>query len=256
MLLKKKGFPEEDILVLVTVTKVNPNSVFVTLDHYEKRTGLIHISEISPGRIRNIRDYVVEGKKIVCKILRVDREKGHIDISLRRVTEIQKRNFLNDIKQEQKAEKLLQFFAEKNKISVVDLNKIVFNIGKDYNFVFDFFRDIVENVVKVEDTINIPIAKKLEEFVREKIQPEEVVVKGKLKVSFFDSDGVSEIKSLFKEVMDDQTEVRYLGAGVYSFEVKAKEFKDAEKLLKQKLDKVESFVEQKKGVFSFERIEA
>ncbi|MBT3303801.1 S1 RNA-binding domain-containing protein [Candidatus Woesearchaeota archaeon] len=256
MLLKKKGFPEEDILVLVNVTKVNPNSVFVTLDHYEGRTGLIHISEISPGRIRNIRDYVVEGKKIVCKILRVDKEKGHIDVSLRRVTEIQKRNFLNDLKQEQKAEKLLQFFAEQNKLPAADLTNMFSKIGVEYNFVFDFFRDVVDNVVKVEDTINLPIAKKLEEFIREKIQPEEAIVKGKLKVSFFNSDGVSEIKSLFKEVLDDQTVVRYLGAGAYSFEVKDKEFKDAEKLLKQKLNKVESFVEKRKGVFSFERIEA
>ncbi len=256
MLLKKIGFPEEDILVLVNVTKVNPNSVFATLDHYDNRTGLIHISEISPGRIRNIRDYVVEGKKIVCKILRVDKEKGHIDLSLRRVTEIQKRNFLNDLKQEQKAEKLLQFFAEQNKVSKENLTIIISKIGKEYNFIFDFFRDVVENVIKTSEIVDESIAKILEVFIREKIQPEEAVIKGKLKIFFFDADGVSEIKALFNEVIDDKTLVRYLGAGIYSIEVKDKEFKDAEKILKQKLLKVESFVEQKKGVFSFERIEA
>ena len=94
MLLKKRGYPPEDSLVLVTVTKVNPNSVFVTLDYYENRPGLIHISEISPGRIRNIRDFVIEGKKVVCKVLKIDQTKGHIDLSLRRVTEIQRRNLL------------------------------------------------------------------------------------------------------------------------------------------------------------------
>ena len=75
MLYKKQGFPEEDELVLCTVNNVQHNSVFVDLDEYNKR-GLIHISEIAPGRIRNIRDYVVEGKKIVCKILRIDQEKA------------------------------------------------------------------------------------------------------------------------------------------------------------------------------------
>ena len=55
---------------MVTVTKIEYHSVFVELDEYGK-TALIHISEISPGRIRNIRDFVkVEDKKIVCKVLK------------------------------------------------------------------------------------------------------------------------------------------------------------------------------------------
>ena len=66
MLLKKEGFPEEEELVLCTVLSVYHHSVFVKLDEYDKK-GLIHISEVSPGRIRNIRDYVVEGKKLYVK---------------------------------------------------------------------------------------------------------------------------------------------------------------------------------------------
>src|SRR3989338_5359313 len=81
MLLKKEGFPEEDELVMCTVTQVQFHSVFVILDEYDKG-GMIHISEVSPGRIRNIRDFVREGKKVVCKVLRVNKEKGHIDLSL------------------------------------------------------------------------------------------------------------------------------------------------------------------------------
>ncbi len=90
MLLKKQGYPEEGELVFCEVTKVQYNSVFVNIEDYNK-SGLIHISEISPGRIRNIRDYVKEGKMIVCKVLKTDEKKGHIDLSLRRVTEIQRR---------------------------------------------------------------------------------------------------------------------------------------------------------------------
>ena len=90
MLLKKQGLPEDDELVLCTVTKIHFHSVFVNLDEYNM-SAMIHISEIAPGRIRNIRDFVVEGKVIVCKVLRVDRERGHVDLSLRRVNDSQKR---------------------------------------------------------------------------------------------------------------------------------------------------------------------
>src|SRR3989338_3986262 len=122
MLLKRQGFPEEGEFVLATVTAVQHNSVFTTLDEYGK-TGLIHISEVAPGRIRNIRDFVIEGKKVVCLVLRIDVEKGHIDLSLRRVNENQKREKLSQIKQEQKAEKIIEFVAKKLDIGLTTFYK-------------------------------------------------------------------------------------------------------------------------------------
>ena len=111
MLHKREGFPEEDEIVMCTVTKIFPHSVFVNIDEFG-RTGVIHISEISPGRIRNIRDFVKQDKKIICKILRINKERGHIDLSLRRVNDAQRRNKSNEIKQEQLAEKILEFVAK------------------------------------------------------------------------------------------------------------------------------------------------
>ena len=61
MLFKKKGIPEDSELVLCTVTKIYPHCVFLSLDEYEHKSGMAHISEISPGRIRNIGDYVKLG---------------------------------------------------------------------------------------------------------------------------------------------------------------------------------------------------
>src|SRR3989304_247871 len=102
MFYQRQGLPEDGELVLCTVEKIYPSSIFVDIDEYKKQ-GLIHISEIAAGRIRNIRDYAVEGKKIVCKVIRIDKEKGHIDLSLRRVNESQQRNKISSIKQEQRA---------------------------------------------------------------------------------------------------------------------------------------------------------
>src|SRR3989338_10823554 len=111
MLYRREGYPGEDELVLCTVTKVLGHAVFVNLDEYDKG-GLVHISEIAPGRIRNIREYVELSKKIVCKVLRIDSERGHIDLSLRRVSEIEKKNKLEEIKQEQKAEKVIEMVSK------------------------------------------------------------------------------------------------------------------------------------------------
>ncbi|MBI2673100.1 S1 RNA-binding domain-containing protein, partial [Candidatus Woesearchaeota archaeon] len=107
MLYKKKGLPEEGELVLCTVKKILPHSVFVNIDDYENLEGMIHISEISPGRIRNIRNFVIEGKKLICKVLTTNKERQQVDLSLRRVSISLRKEKNQEYKQEQKAEKIL-----------------------------------------------------------------------------------------------------------------------------------------------------
>lgn len=256
MLIRKNKFPAVDELVLVTVTKVNPNSVFTVLDEYNKITALIHISEISPGRIRNIRDYVVEGKKIICKVLKIDEQKGHIDLSLRRVTEIQRRNKGDEIKQEQKAQQLFDFFVKENKIDKKTQDLFIKNLNREYDSAFDFYTDIVENQIKVSEVIDDKkFADKFEEFIKEKIKPAEVLIEGKISLTLFDDDGVEKIKKIFKKILDEETTINYLGSGAYSIKVKSKEFKDAEKLLKNKLQYIEDETDKLKGIFSFTKKE-
>ena len=151
MLFKKKGFPEESELVLCTVASVQFHSVSVELDEYGK-TGLIHISEVSPGRIRNIRDFVKEGKKIVCKVLKINQEKGYIDLSLRRVNESEKRRKIDEIKKEQNAEKIVEIASSKIGIKTEDMyGAILDKISKDYPSLHGFFEDAAKDEKLLEN---------------------------------------------------------------------------------------------------------
>ena len=171
MLLKKEGYPEEDELVMCTITKVQFHSVFAQLDEYNK-SGMLHISEVSPGRIRNIRDFVKEGKKVVCKILRVNTERGHIDLSLRRVTETQRRKKVDELKQEQKSEKILEFVAKDLNVPLKKLfEEITGKISKKYLSLHEFFQAIVADSKVIEEIdLDAKTAKKLEEEVKSRIK--------------------------------------------------------------------------------------
>ena len=81
----KPQWPEVGDLVIATIEAITDYGAYAKLDEYNKR-GLLHVSEISSSWIRNIRDFVREGQKAVLKVIRIDLEKGHIDLSLRRVT--------------------------------------------------------------------------------------------------------------------------------------------------------------------------
>ncbi|MBW2969517.1 S1 RNA-binding domain-containing protein [Candidatus Woesearchaeota archaeon] len=245
MLLKKTGFPEDEELVLCTVTGINPHSVFCTLDEYGGRTGMIHISEIAPGRIRNIREYVQEGKKIVCKVLQTNKEKGHIDLSLRRVNETQKRNKLNQIKQEQLSEKIVEQAAKQTGQSVLTLyNKLAEKLMPQYGTLFAAFEQVTHDELNLETAVDKKTATLLTESIKTRIKPPEVIIDGDLKLSSYAPNGLQEVKDALEIATKAGLEVRYLGAGTYHLEYKAEDFKEAEKKIKTTIEEIQEFGEK------------
>ena len=246
MLLKKTGFPQSEELVLCTVTGVNPHSVFCTLDEYGGRTGMIHISEVAPGRIRNIREFVQEGKKVVCKVLQINKEKGHIDLSLRRVNQTQKTNKLNQIKQEQLAEKIIEYAAKQTGDSVLTLyNKLAEKLMPEYGTIFAAFEQASQDKLNLETAVDKKVAKLLTDAIKQRIKPPEVKISGDLKLTSYASDGVQEIKDVLAIATKAGVEVRYLGAGTYHFEVIAEDYKDAEKMLASAIDPIMEHAKEK-----------
>ena len=259
MFLKNEGFPEEDELVMCTVTKVQFHSVFANLDDYGK-SGMIHISEVSPGRIRNIRDYVKEGKKVVCKVLRINTERGHIDLSLRRVTETQKRKKVDEIKQEQKAEKILEFVTKDLNLDVKKLfEEIITNISKKYDSLYEFFQEVVTDSNAIKDAgIDAKTAKNLEEAIKSRIKEVSVKIEGKLKLTSYAANGVDVVKEALKkatEIGEENISIKYLGAGSYNLIVNARDYKEAEKLLEDALEKALEYVRKNEGEGEFVRVE-
>ncbi len=237
MLLKKTGFPQSEELVLCTVTGVNPHSVFCTLDEYGGRTGMIHISEVAPGRIRNIREFVQEGKKVVTKVLQINMEKGHIDLSLRRVNQSQKTNKLNQIKQEQLSEKIVEYAAKQTGDSVLTLyNKLSEKLVPQFGTIFAAFEQAANDKLNLETVVDKKVAKMLTDIIKQRIKPPEVKIGGDFKLTSYAPDGVQEIKDTLEIATKAGVKVRYMGAGTYHMEVIAEDYKDAEKRLASAID--------------------
>tara|TARA_Y100000031_G_C8174177_1_gene363246 strand:+ start:312 stop:1097 length:786 start_codon:yes stop_codon:yes gene_type:complete len=257
MLYNRQGFPEEGELVMCTVTKVNPHSVFVELDEF-KKGGMVSISEVSPGRIRNIRDYVVEGKKIVCKVLKINKEKGYIDLSYRRVNENQKRTKVEQIKQEQKAEKIVEQVSKDLKKDLKVLYKqISENVFQKYSFLSECFYEVVDSDLDLAKLgVEKTIAKKLTELIKQRIKPVKVEIKGVINLSTYESDGVEVVKKVLAGALKGRegVEIKYNGAGKYSLAVIADDFPNAEK----EIDSVTSYIEKhiKNCIFEFVRGES
>lgn len=255
MLLRKEGFPEEDEIVMCTVTAIHYHSVFANLDEYDK-SGMIHISEISPGRIRNIRDYVKEGKKVVCKVLRIHQDKGHIDLSLRRVNESQRKAKLNEIKQEQLAEKMVEQVAKQKNIPLEKLyDELTSKIFEEYDSLFAAFDDVSAGKANLKTLgIKEDIAEELTEIISQRIKPSEIEIGGKLTIESYEPDGLDIIKEGIKKSAK-KVEVKYKGAGTYNVKVVSMEYKDAENNLKKFLDTLTKYMESHNSKAEFVREE-
>src|SRR3989304_5721689 len=115
---KPSDWPERNELVIGTVVRVNPYSAYISLEEYGNKEGMIHISEAARKWIKDIREVIKEGQKIVVLVLDVDKEKKNITLSFKRVNKRSAEEKLKGFKREQKAEKMLAQVAKEMGLSL------------------------------------------------------------------------------------------------------------------------------------------
>lgn len=238
MLYTKDGYPEINEIVLCKVTKIYGNTTFVHLPEYEKE-GVLTISEIAPGRIRNLREHVVEEKEIVCKVLRVDAKLNRIDVSLRRVPIQVMKEKLEVIKKEEYSDRIYGDVAKELNITKDELFEKTYEpIFEDYETVFEALYEIMLDNTKVEMFTNLSDAEKqiFVKAINDRIKPEEVIFREKFTLISTDSEGAELIKSTIKNSLEPlnykKFEIVYLAAGKFGITIKHEDMRSADKLFK------------------------
>ena len=257
---RKPEWPEVGDLVIATIETVTDYGAYAKLDEYNKR-GLLHVSEISSSWIRNIRDFVREGQKMVLKVLRVDTEKGHIDLSLRRVTKREKIEKILSWKKDRKAEALLREVAEKVGLSDEEVYEKAGVLVEEKYGLYEGFEKVVKEGTEVLTKIGVPesLAKAFAEVAGERIHVKMVKVKGTLEIRCMKPNGVKIIKDSFldakKAEKTKDADVRFyvVAAPRYSVEVLAENYKRAEEVLQKVAQSVVSNVVKAGGQGTFRR---
>jgi translation initiation factor 2 subunit 1 len=256
---RKPQWPEPGDLVIATIETVTDYGAYAKLDEYDKR-GLLHVSEISSSWIRNIRDFVREGQKLVLKVLRVDLEKGHIDLSLRRVTKRERIEKVLSWKKERKAEALLRGVAEKVGLTSDEIyQQAGAQIEEKYGLYEGFEKAAIEGPDALTE-IGIPkkLAEAFSQVAQERIHVKMVKVRGVLEVRCVKPNGVKVIKEVFhkaksEKIKDANITFYVIAAPKYSVEVQAENWKRAEDVLQKTADNVVTAITQAGGQGSFRR---
>ena len=236
---KKPEWPDVGDLVIATVVRIVSYGAYVRLDEYGKE-GLLHISEVASSWVRNIRNFVRERQKVVLKVLRVDAEKGHVDLSLRRVTKREKKEKILSWKKDRKADSLLQSASEKLNIPLEEIyEKAGVSIEKEFGELHEGLEKTAKEGVDVLLKLGVPkdIAVTLEEIAKEKIKIHLVKVKGILELQCTKPNGAVLIKeTLLKtqkigESRGTNVRIYVVAPPKYRIVVSAEDYKSAENAL-------------------------
>ncbi len=253
--------PEEGDLVLATVKKVTDHGAYVTLDEYNDITGFLHVSEVTTGWVRNIERFVRVNQKIVLKVIRVNKARREVDLSLKQVTEEENRIKLMEVKRENKARSFFAIIKEKHNYSDKDMERYIEEISKKYQLLYDIFEDAIKKGLKALEGIDIPDEMKNSIIeVSKSIKIPYVEVRGVMEITCSKPHGIEIIKKALLSLNDgiDNTEVdiAYIGTPRYRIMVRAENFKIAEKVLTKSIDKIKSVIIKNDGTFNFVREES
>lgn len=246
-----KEYPEEGELVVIEIKDVNPHSVYAEMEGYEHE-GMIHISEVSRSWVRDIKKHVKEGEKEVAQVLKVDKDKEQISISLKRVNDKQKREKMQEWKKEEKAEKLLKKVGEELGKDEEELyEKVAFPFQKKFDGTFNGFEKALVDKEKVEEVLGNDIFKAVEKVAKENISTKNAEMESVMNIEVPGSDGIETIRKALD--VGEKAEVSYLSAPKYKIKAWGLNRSKCKKKMKETVKDIREEIESNGGTFSIEK---
>lgn len=242
------SYPDVGDLAIATVKRVVDYGAYVRLDEYEGIEGLVHISEISTTWVKNIREHVREGQKLVLKVLRVDRERGQVDLSLRRVTGREKTDKMLEWKRGKKAESIIKGASERLKADPETTEKIRLLLYEKLENPYDAFQEAVEEGEEVFTKVGVTPewAAALTEVSKSKVKLEKASLTVTVELTCKGAEGIEAIRTALssakkvKKPKGATLRIYAIGAPRYRIEATTREYSEAEALLNSAVDEATS----------------
>jgi translation initiation factor 2 alpha subunit (eIF-2alpha) len=214
---------EEGDIVLGTVDRIMGTVVFVKLDDVPEE-GTIIESEITSGRVKNIRDYVVPKKRVVCKVLKLIG--NNIHLSMRRVSPKEAKEVLEKESQERSYKSILKSVLKEKAPEIIE------KIDKTEN-IYNLIEESKENTKKLESLVGKDNSKKIMDIILNQKQ-KKAIIKKEIYLKTITSNGIERIKELLRGL-----NTKYIAAGKYLIISESPDLKTADNNLKKILEDLE-----------------
>jgi translation initiation factor 2 subunit 1 len=211
-------YPDIESVVMVNVRNIADMGAYVSLMEYNHIEGMILLSELSRRRIRSIHKLIRVNRNEVVMVLRVDQEKGYIDLSKRRVSPEDIIACEEKYNKAKAVHGILRHVAEKRKYFLLELyERIGWPLYKKYGHAYDAFKLAIQaetennaatsnstgtTTNKLDDPFNeldsdIPqdLKDEIKQYILRKLAPQPIKIRSDIEVSCFSYEGIDAIRA-------------------------------------------------------------
>jgi translation initiation factor 2 subunit 1 len=171
----------------------------VTLLEYNNIEGMILFSELSRRRIRSISKLIRVGKTEVVMVLRVDEEKGYIDLSKRRVSPEDIGKCEDRYNKAKTVHGILRHVASEHDLVLEELyTSIGWPLYRKYGHAYDAFKQAAvsdPDAIFAGLTIADEVKTTLLENIRRRLSPQAVKVRADIELTCFTEEGIEAIRA-------------------------------------------------------------
>lgn len=201
-------FPEVDEVVMVQVKSIAEMGAYVQLLEYNNIEGMILLSELTRRRIRSVSKLIKVGRVEPVMVLRVDKEKGYIDLSKRRVSPEDVAACEEKYNKSKMVHSIMRHTAETTTATLVDLYEhMAWPLYAKYGHCFEAFKHMVGDPNKVLDELKKPdgspavddeVKNALVKDIRRRMTPQPLKIRADVELTCFAYDGVVHIKEAMR----------------------------------------------------------
>ncbi|PWY80390.1 putative eukaryotic translation initiation factor 2 alpha subunit [Aspergillus sclerotioniger CBS 115572] len=205
----EEKYPEVDSYVMVNVKQIAEMGAYVKLLEYDNIDGMILLSELSRRRIRSIQKLIRIGRNEVVIVLRVDKEKGYIDLSKRRVSPEDVVKCEERYNKSKAVHSIMRHVAEATQTPLETLyQQIGWPLNRKYGHCHDAFKISITNP-DVWNEVEFPsesVKKELTHYISKRLTPHPTKVRADIEVTCFGYDGIDAVKDALRTAEANNTD--------------------------------------------------
>ena len=251
-------FPEIESVVMVNVRSIADMGAYVSLLEYNNIEGMILLSELSRRRIRSIHRLIRVNRNEVVMVLRVDKDKGYIDLSKRRVSPEDVAECEDRFNKAKAVHGVFRHVAERRKYHLEDLyEKIGWPLYRKYGHAYDAFRLAISDDKNAGDPfadIDVPqdLKDEIKTYILRRLAPQPIKIRSDIEVSCFTYEGIDAIRdALFAGMAvgndNSQIKIKLIAPPIYVVSTTTLEKEVGIALLNKAIDVIREKISAKGG---------
>ncbi|XP_054715834.1 eukaryotic translation initiation factor 2 subunit 1-like [Uloborus diversus] len=257
-------YPEVEDVVMVKVRSIAEMGAYVSLLEYNNIEGMILLSELSRRRIRSINKLIRVGRDECVVVIRVDKEKGYIDLSKRRVSPEDIEKCEEKFAKARAVNSILRHVAEILKYeSDEELEELYKKTAwyfdekcKKQASSYDMFKHAVNDPSILDECgLDNQTKETLLSNIRRRLTPQAVRIRADIEVACYGYEGIDAVKNALRAGINCSTEempikINLIAPPLYVCTTTTMEKADGLKALQDAINKIETTIKSSDGVFN------